>query len=377
MSQPPIPKGADKIHHQVVSLQLTWNCPAACRHCMVSGRPERSRVMSLAEAKRIIDQVQHLPLTRFFGFTGGEPFLSYDLILELARYIQDKYGYSFAVATNCYWAGDPDKAREMLQPLAGLGLAELLVSLDDFHLEFVDPKNIENCVRAAVSMGVHVTIQTIETMTGHGMKHFQEHLDLPGEGDLVRWVGSECHPAGRAASQVPGSDLLLQWSNSPGRCTAMRVWNIDPYGFVTPCCGTAFAPRLKMGNAFEEDLHVLVDRANVNPLVNTLAAWGGPYLLIKLLEANGYPDYSTKLFASHCHACDTVLRDERALELIDRELPSHWLEALASRLIAHELWFRSAVLQEEGCDWLPAGWLETLVANPETQEAPSDAVPSG
>ena len=280
------------------------------------------------------------------------------MLVELAEYIRKKFGYCFGVATNCFWAVDPDKAREILEPLVRFGLAELLVSLDDFHLEFVEGARIEHAIHAALSLGVDVTVQTIKTKSGHDSAYFQAHMDISGP-PTVRWIEVPCHPAGRAVSEVPRSEYIYNWSNQAGHCTALRVWSVDPFGVVTPCCGTALCRPLKIGNAFREPLAAIVHRANVDPLLNTIAAWGGPYLLIKTLEQHGDNRYSKRLFASHCHACDTVLRDPTAVALFQRELPAHWLDALMSRLASQSLWYRAYVFEDPSCYWLPEGWISS------------------
>lgn len=343
------------VFHQIVSMQLSWNCNAACRQCMVSGHERRGRVVTFDEAKRVIDRLEQLPLTKFLGFTGGEVFLYPELLLRIAGYLHERHGLGFGVATNCFWAVDDDAAARALEPLVRVGLAEVLLSLDDFHTEFVPADRVVTAVRAALRLGLDVTVQTIRTATGHRAAWFQEHLDIPRS---VRWVETPCHPAGRALRDVPESEFVLDWTSSPGHCTALRVWNIDPSGWVTPCCGTAFARRLRLGNAFREDLDAIVNRCNVDPLLNTVAAWGGPYLLIQLLESQGDTRFTGRRFASHCHACDVVLRDPEALAVFERELPKRWGEALASRLVSQQLWYRSYGLGEDGCDWLPAGWVE-------------------
>jgi MoaA/NifB/PqqE/SkfB family radical SAM enzyme len=356
MKNDSVSDGQVKVYHQVLTLQLSLNCNAACRQCMVSSGSKRSRVMTLAEAKSILDELEKMTLTRFVGFTGGEIFLHYPMLLKLGRYIHQKYHYGFGVATNCYWATDRTRARKLLTPLVEVGLSELLVSLDDFHLEYIDGRRIENCVNVALELGASVTVQTIKTRTGHGVAYFQKTMDIPPP-PAVRWVETPCHPAGRALSEVPDDEYIYDWKNQPGHCTALRVWNVDPYGFVTPCCGTAFAPPLQIGNVFEESLSEIVNRANVNPLLNTIAGWGGPYMLIKALETCGDGRYSEKAFASHCHACMTVLQDQEVVKVLDRELRVHWVEALASRLATQTLWYRSFALEDKNCDWLPGGWL--------------------
>jgi MoaA/NifB/PqqE/SkfB family radical SAM enzyme len=297
-----------------------------------------------------------MPLTRFLGVTGGEVFLHHDLLLRICRYVRDRYQYDLGIATNGFWAEGEARAKQLLAPLVELGLAEMLVSLDDFHLEFVDIERIVCCIRTALELGVRVTIQTIKTRTSHDRAWFQEHLDLPRP-PALRWIEIPLHPAGRARTAVAPDEFLYDWTNQVGRCTALRVWNVAPSGEVVPCCGTAFARALRLGNAIEEDLADIVNRGNLSPLVNTLAAWGGPYMLIKTLEVNGNHNFSDRRWASHCHACDTVLRDRKALAILERELPLHQMEAVRARLQAHELWYRSLVLGEQDCDHVPGGWV--------------------
>jgi hypothetical protein len=356
MSSVGIIKEQAAIYHQIVSIQLSWNCNAACRHCLVTGKKNRSRVMSLSEGKRILDELGNLPLTHHVGFSGGEAFLHYDLLMALCAYAQQNFGHSFGIATNCFWASDRAKAHEMLSPLASLGLTDLLISLDDFHLEFVDAQCIRNCINEALDLGLNVVVQTVKTKTGHAATYFQEQMGFPGP-PAVMWVEIPCHPVGRAIGKVPEDEYTYTWQNKPGYCTALRVWNVDPYGFVAPCCGTAFAPALRVGNALRENLSDIVNRANVNPLLNTIAAWGGPYMLIKILEHHGDFRYSQRFFASHCHACATVLQDAQAMKTLERELTDHCLDALTARLAAHTLWYRYTVLSDEDSQWLPEGWL--------------------
>ena len=94
-----------------------------------------------------------MPLTWFVGFTGGEVFLHYDLLLQLGRYLNQRFKYRFGIATNCYWAKSQERARAKLEPLIEVGLAEMLVSLDDFHLEYIDARRIEHAVNVALKLG--------------------------------------------------------------------------------------------------------------------------------------------------------------------------------------------------------------------------------
>lgn len=358
------------VYQQILSLQLTWGCNAACRHCMVSGGPGRTRAIPTDEAKRIIDALDHLPLTRFVGFTGGEAFLCYDQLLELSKHLQTRFGYEYGIATNGFWATDDERAEALLRPLQATGLRELLVSLDDFHLEFIPGDAVTRAIRVARRLGIEVTVQTVITHSNHHAAWFQEHLDVPRPPD-VRWVETRLHPAGRAISGVPANDYMRDWELQPGHCTALRVWNVDPAGWVAPCCGTAFAPPLRVGNAIREGLEPVVRRGNVDPIINTIAGFGGPYLLIKILERAGITRFSNRTYTSHCDACMVLLRDREAVAVLRRELEGHEMDALMSRLGAQTLWYRTVALGDTTSDWLPDGWLEDAPRVPSKDEIPA------
>jgi hypothetical protein len=341
-------------HIQILALQLSLNCQAACRPCVYDCHPKRSRVMSLAEARGIIDQARGMSLTRDFGFSGGEPFLHLDLVRELCRHIRKNFGYKISISTNGFWADSPGRAAAILGELVESGLWALLVSVDDFHLEFVDARRIETCVRTAVGLGVKCSIQSIETRSSRKVKDLQAALDIPTDSRLVEWVPVPCDPVGRGERMIPSGELLLDWKNKPGVCSMLKVWIVDPDGWVFACCGTALSDYLRLGNAFEEDLSDIARRANVDPLLNALAAWGGPHLLIDLLAEAGDSRYADESFTSACHACHRLFQDRAAVERVLPTLKERWMDLLASRLVAHKQVYEGQRAQSPDGIWLPS-----------------------
>ena len=128
---------------------------------------------------------------------------------------------------------------------------------------------------------------------------------------------------------------------------------VDPNGEVSPCCGVPFNRLRRLGNAFEEPLTQIVRRMNVDPLLNALAAYGGPYLLIDLLAAKGVTTYAERTYSTNCHACQTVLGSQQAVELIQEDLEEHRLELVAGRAILHEQAFGN---RTDDSMWLPEPW---------------------
>ena len=79
----------------------------------------------------------------------------------------------------------------------------------------------------------------------------------------------------------------------------------------------------------------IVARANADPLLNALAAYGGPYLLMELLARRGRPQFSERRYAGNCHACEAVLGDAGAMRAVMPEIAEHALELIVERVAVH------------------------------------------
>src|SRR5205807_8644271 len=88
------------------SLETLWFntgtlCNLACRHCYIESSPKNDRLvyLSAGEVADYLDEIVRLGLaTRLIGFTGGEPFMNFELpaMLDLAL----GHGFRALVLTN-------------------------------------------------------------------------------------------------------------------------------------------------------------------------------------------------------------------------------------------------------------------------------------
>lgn len=351
----PSKEGCFHAHRQMVGMMLSWRCQARCRHCAYDCDPRQGRVMTIDEMIGLVDAARAVPWVDSFSLVGGEPFLHHTLLKQVCRHIKETCGYPFTISTNGSWAVTRTKAIEVLSELRDLGLRVLLVSVDDFHLEYVDPRRIEICASAALEVGLECYLQAIVTRSSRRVSDFKRMLSLPHDHPGLKWTESPCIPTGRAEDPALAPELELEWRNRPGTCSVLKVWMVDPQGNVSPCCGVPLSRFLQLGNAFEESLTHIVHRANVDPLLNALAAYGGPYLLIELLAARGNRTYQESTFTSNCHACQAVLKDGVAIRSILDELQEHRLELLAGRAIQHEQVYGQSK-NEHTSLWLPEPW---------------------
>ena len=80
-------------------------------------------------------------------FTGGEPFLNFDLLLRLTEIAQQLGFPSTFVETNGFWCRDDQLAREQLRALKMAGLDGIMISANPFLLEQVPFERTERAVR--------------------------------------------------------------------------------------------------------------------------------------------------------------------------------------------------------------------------------------
>ncbi len=88
----------DPISPLIVSYTITKACNLRCLHCHVSAREPMPNEMNLQEAMQAIDEMADLG-TRAIIFSGGEPLLRKDFVLDLANYCADA-GIIPALLTN-------------------------------------------------------------------------------------------------------------------------------------------------------------------------------------------------------------------------------------------------------------------------------------
>ncbi len=72
----------------IVSYAVTKACNLRCLHCHVDARDALTKELTLNEAMRAIDEMSNLG-TEALIFSGGEPLLRKDFVLNLARYCVD------------------------------------------------------------------------------------------------------------------------------------------------------------------------------------------------------------------------------------------------------------------------------------------------
>ena len=138
---------------------LTYQCTNTCKHCMYACSPRWDADWLPVEDAEIV--LSHLaaamrgkyPLPGRIGvnegvhFSGGEPFLNFDLLLQLTRIADRLEIPSMFVETNGFWCRDDATTREKLLALRRAGLDGILINANPFILEQVPFERTERAVR--------------------------------------------------------------------------------------------------------------------------------------------------------------------------------------------------------------------------------------
>ncbi len=146
----PIPSSA--------GLVLSYRCTAACRHCMYACSPEwdgdwitESDLGHLLSS--IAPYIEPAPyganwvgLNSGLHFTGGEPFLNFDLLCSAVSMAAEMGIPSTFVETNCFWCVNDRVTRDKMRLLREKGLRGIMVSINPYYLEYVPFENTSRAV---------------------------------------------------------------------------------------------------------------------------------------------------------------------------------------------------------------------------------------
>ncbi len=123
-------------------LLLSYKCTAECRHCMYGCSPKwRGDWISQEDLINILSGLAHkikpspwgpqtVSLNYGLHFTGGEPFLNFELLLKAVEIAHELKLPSSFVETNCYWCTNDCVTREKLELLKEKGLKGVLISVN-------------------------------------------------------------------------------------------------------------------------------------------------------------------------------------------------------------------------------------------------------
>lgn len=310
-------------------LILSYKCSAECRHCIYACSQKWSADwISPEDLEKILRQLSgriisstHGPratgLNHGLHFTGGEPFLNFELLCQAVEMADAFHIPSTFVETNCFWAVDDRTTREKLKLLKKKGMKGIMISVNPFYLEYVPFARTDRAIRIGHDIfGGNVMVYQLEyyrRFRDWGIQDtvpFEEYLRLERREDLLRYV--EFFVMGRAPYSLRKvlRDSVTEHQAEyyfQERCITpfLRGWHnhFDNYGNYIPgfCGGISFGDCRELDALLKDGIDIAQ-----HPVLGFLMDddFGG---LFRFARGYGFHE-SPEGYLSKCHLCMDMRR---------------------------------------------------------------------
>jgi MoaA/NifB/PqqE/SkfB family radical SAM enzyme len=301
---------------------LSYKCTCACRHCMYACSPEwKSDWIAESDAEKILNKLvgrikaspqgpNRIGVSYGLHFTGGEPFLNFDLLVKLVQKAGELKIPSTFVETNCFWSVDDRTAKEKLICLKEAGIKGLLISVNPFILEKVPFERTERVIKIGKEVfGRNIIVyqeifyELFKSLRITGTFSFPEFIQKAG--NSLHYV--EMIPMGRAVYELGYLYRKFPAKNFFGEFCVKeltRPWHIhvDNYGnYITGFCGG-----ISLGDAKSLDFISQGINLEEYPVLGALVTD------IKRLHEFGIREFAYEEredgYVSKCHLCVDIRR---------------------------------------------------------------------
>lgn len=331
-----------------LSMQVTYQCNIACRHCGPFCGPEEKDWMTVAEIRDLIRQGAGLD-AKVVVFTGGEPTLLKGELPGLFRFIHAEMNIPYSrIVTNARFASTYDRAKRVLAEWQEAGLKELNFSCGEYHQEFVPLQSVINAYRAGCDLGFRTVLLTAEFLPeGKGSFSRKTFEDALGESLLDvrlaspysrRTRGIECGAVmrfGRGRHEVPEDSIpLVAEERIRSVCDDVnQVITVHPNGNTTACCGVMVREDslLTIGNWRRSSLHEIVERAQDDLILNWIR-YRGLRDMKQWLERKDPTLNLRAQYQNICDLCAEIMYDERCTALLLEHGQEKAAEILAAKV---------------------------------------------
>ena len=293
-----------------IIFNVTYDCSLHCPHCFYYRQPQSSGVFTVDRVREIITSMDYAAPVKEVHFTGGEPFLYYDRLLEFIALSKELGATRITCSTNCYWATDLEETRQRIAALKDAGLTWFLISADTFHQDEVPLENVRIASQVRVESGLQGNDDlSVVAMINPDYKHPFNEKTLEIVDQIRSWGhGASLHcsmPYGRGHELVP--DDICTMERATRKCWEFRTWSfIEPKGprtvIIGPDENVMVCYGVSLGNLKDKPLPELIRDydSNPNPIMKTLLKEGAEGLAAR---AEGYGWDRKPAYQNECHLC--------------------------------------------------------------------------
>lgn len=256
-----------RYNSDIVFLSITRRCNSECSFCRSNSGPDRSEVMPLSDVLRYVDAVNNLPRGQVagLGFTGGEPLLELDSVVEAIKRSQVKC----KILSNGFWGRTPEQAKLTVKKLVSTGKhPEISISTDSEHKKHIPIEYIKNAIEAVVNTSSPCVVavsygdeREYESIKRDLLDYFSPKLGSKID-QRLRFRPREISPHGRGIKYMFEEKPISEFFYGFNGCYQPTI---TENGMVQVCaCDTdAHLPNSPMclGNAKDEDLATILKRS--------------------------------------------------------------------------------------------------------------------
>jgi MoaA/NifB/PqqE/SkfB family radical SAM enzyme len=224
----------------------------------------------------IIWQAAAIPGMKRIGFSGGEAMLCRDVLMQSIEFVV-KNGINATLTSNGYWAQDYSECTKLLEHFQKMGLASLSISIDEYHLRYIDIGCVKNILKANRYIGLKVVVAIGDSHEGLSAV------------DIIRKLNTELYgttmlmypfmPIGRGSDIISAKRYLEPYDTS-WQCCYSKHCSILYDGTVYPCCSQAiYKNRISNENIRKKSLEDILNAYEDEGIFSTLNRKGFDFFM--------------------------------------------------------------------------------------------------
>lgn len=300
----------------IFTFLLTDSCPLACAHCCFSAGKSKKSTLSRYQIFNTIKYI-NISKIKFIAFSGGEPFLLGQTLVDAVHEAKDK-GFGTRIVTSGYFGKDKSTTERRLKELQQAGLDEISISWDDFHERFVPFDYIRNVFHESKKLGLAVSINVTQ---GRNSKWTADRVKIElglSESNNYPIFDSPLILTGRAHSVMKKTEIYQ--NRYIGPCHGIMAYpTLRATNKLMACCGAIpETDSLILDHDFKpENLDADLERGQKLALFNLLYILG-PSEILKWISKNYEINIKEEKYISgNCEACYMLFN---TVDLVDKLL---------------------------------------------------------
>ena len=250
--------------YNTLGFSLLKRCTAKCDICCFGSTPSDAEKLNIDRVKEYIEESKEMEQIKTIAFTGGEPFLIYDELLELICLAKEA-GKKPNTITNGFWAVSEKVAFERMSQLKEAGIDYLSLSYDAYHGKYIPIQNIRNILKATTKLDIPTTLSVVK-IKGEKVGSILDSIESEIYTTNIKIV--PCLPSGRAAEIFSDDQFDRTIGTADCRCVYGGNLVVLYDGTIYPCCSQEVVQTgLSIGNFTQMTLKEALHKVRNNGLL--------------------------------------------------------------------------------------------------------------